>query len=60
MANKLIVYRITRLEETVKERNSAIDRVYMLERHNAVVQEQIKELSHRVDLIENRKEWKSR
>lgn len=59
-ANKLISYRLGRLEETVRERSGIIERVYVLEGHNAVVQEQLKELGHRVELIERERSEKSR
>ena len=60
MANRLIAYRLTRLEETVKERATTVERVYTLEKQTAVVQEQIKELAHRVDLIEMERSEKNR
>lgn len=49
MANKLISYRLERLEETVKDRSGAIERVYSLERDNAVIHEQIREILHRLE-----------
>lgn len=55
MANKLISYRLEKLEETVKERSRAIDRVYALERDNAVIHEQIREIVARLDAGERRK-----
>ena len=52
MANKLINYRINKLEELVKERGGAVERVYLLERDSAVMREQIKEINHRLDDLE--------
>lgn len=59
-ANKLISYRLGRLEETVRERSGIVELVYVLEGHNAVAQEQLKELPYRVELIEReRKETRA-
>lgn len=55
MANKLISYRLERLEETVKERSGALERIYSLERDNAVIHEQIREIVARLDAGERRK-----
>lgn len=55
MANKLISYRLEKLEETVKDRSRAIERVYILERDNAVIHEQIREIVARLDAGERRK-----
>lgn len=58
MANKLITYRLGRLEETVKERGSIVDRVYSLERDSAVIHEQIREIDHRLDILEQKERSK--
>ena len=55
MANKLISYRLEKLEEIVKDRSRAIERVYLLERDNAVIHEQIREIVARLDAGERRK-----
>lgn len=55
-ANKLTVYRIEQLEKKVEKHNSTIERVFRLEQHEAVVDEQIKVANHRIDDLENRKE----
>lgn len=55
MANKLISYRLARLEETVKERSGAVERIYSLERNNAVIHEQIREIVARLDAGERKK-----
>ena len=48
-ANRLLSYRLERLEETVRERESAVQRIYALERDAAVIHEQIREISDRLD-----------
>ena len=58
MANKLIAYRISKLEETVKERGSAIERIYFLERDIAVTNEHIREIIHRVESLEQERSWR--
>ena len=44
-ANKLTLYRIQQLEKKVEKHNSVIDRVYKLEKNEAVMQEEIEHLS---------------
>lgn len=44
-ANKLTLYRIQQLEKKVEKHNGVIDRVYALEKHEAVMQEEIDNLS---------------
>lgn len=51
MANKLISYRLEKLEETVKERSGAVERIYILERDNAVIHEQIREILSRLETL---------
>lgn len=53
-SNRLLSYRLERLEETVRERESAVRRIYSLELDNAVIHEQIKDLSGRLDACEKR------
>ena len=43
-ANKLMTYRISQLEAKVEKHNSVIERVYELEKHEAVVDEEIQQL----------------
>ena len=43
-ANKLMTYRIGQLEKKVEKHNSVIERVYELEKHEAVVDEEILQL----------------
>lgn len=56
MANKLINYRLNKLEELVRERSGAIERLYQLEKDGAVVRAQIEEITHRLEAVERRKE----
>ena len=43
-ANKLTLYRIQQLEKKVEKHNGVIDRVYKLEKNEAVMQEEIEHL----------------
>lgn len=43
-ANKLTNYRIEQLEKKVEKHNSVIERVYKLETHEAVLDEEIEQL----------------
>lgn len=43
-ANKLVVYRIDQLEKKVEKHNNVIERVYILEKGEAVMQEEIDQL----------------
>lgn len=51
-ANKLVNYRLQQLELKVEKHNNVIERVYLLERHEAVVDEEIKVANHRIDDLE--------
>lgn len=51
--SKLMNYRIEQLEKKVDKHNQVIDRVYNLERHDAVFDEEIKVANHRIDDLEN-------
>lgn len=51
-SGKLTGYRIDRLEEEVKKHNNLIERVFKLEEHGAVLDEQIKVANHRIDDLE--------
>ena len=44
-ANKLTLYRIQQLEKKVEKHNGVIDRVYNLEKNEAVMREEIEHLS---------------
>lgn len=52
-ANKLVVYRIEQLEKKVEKHNNVLERVYTLEKNEAVIQEEIKVANHRIDDLEN-------
>ena len=43
-SNKLVTYRIQELEKKVDKHNQLIDRVYKLESHEALIDEEIKTL----------------
>ena len=45
-ANKLTAYRIQELEKKVEKHNNLIDRVYNLEKHDAVLDEEIEQLKN--------------
>lgn len=49
---KLTNYRIEQLEKKVEKHNSVIERVYNLEKHEAVIDEEIKVANHRIDDLE--------
>lgn len=51
-ANKLVVYRIEQLEKKVEKHNNVIERVYNLEKDEAVIKEEIKVANHRIDDLE--------
>lgn len=51
-ANKLTNYRIQQLEKRVEAHNNVITRVYELEKHEAVIDEEIKVANHRIDDLE--------
>lgn len=52
-ANKLTNYRIQELEKKVEKHNNVIARVFELEKHEAVVDEEIRVANHRIDDLEN-------
>ncbi len=43
-SNKLVVYRIQELEKKVEKHNSVIDRVYKLEKNEAIIEEELDHL----------------
>lgn len=51
-ANKLTLYRIEQLEKKVDKHNNVIERIYQLEEKDAVQDEQIKEVNHRISDLE--------
>lgn len=52
-ANKLVIYRIEQLEKKVEKHNNVLERVYDLEKSEAVIKEEIKVANHRIDDLEN-------
>lgn len=52
-ANKLTNYRIQELEKKVEKHNKVIERVYNLEKHEAIIDEEIKVANHRIDDLES-------
>lgn len=51
-ANKLTNYRIEQLEQKVEKHNRVVERVYILEKNEAVIEEEIKVANHRIDDLE--------
>lgn len=51
-ANKLTNYRIEQLEKKVEKHNNVIERVYILEKHEAVMDEELKVANHRIQDLE--------
>ena len=51
-ANKLTNYRIEQLEKKVEKHNQVVERVYILEKQEAVFEEEIKVANHRIDDLE--------
>ena len=51
-ANRLTNYRIEQLEKKVEKHNHVIERVYNLEKHEAVIEEEIKVANQRIDDLE--------
>lgn len=52
-SNKLTNYRIAQLEKKVEKHNSVVERVYQLEKGEAVIEEEIKVANHRIADLEN-------
>ena len=53
-AAKLTNYRIGQLEKKVDKHNTVIERTFKLEEAQAVIQEQIKVVNHRISDLENK------
>ncbi len=49
---KLTNYRIEQLEKKVEKHNNVVERVYLLERADAVEEEEIKVINHRLSDLE--------
>lgn len=52
VANKLTNYRIEQLEKKVEKHNKVIERVYILEKDEAIIKNDIKVANHRIDDLE--------
>ena len=48
----LIEYKLNELTKRVDKHNSVIERVYLLEKHEAVIEDQIKVANHRINDLE--------
>ena len=55
-ANKLTNYRIEQLEKKVEKHNHVIERVYKLEKFEAVIEEEFKDANKRIEKLENHQE----
>ena len=51
-ANKLTTYRIEQLEKKVEKHNNVLERVYELEKNEAVIEEEIDVANHRIADLE--------
>ena len=51
--SKLSNYRIEQLEKKVDKHNNLIDRVYLIEQHEAVIDNKLKTADHRISDLEN-------
>lgn len=49
----LTIYRIDELEKKVEKHNQVVERVYTLERKDAVEEEELKVINHRIADLEN-------
>ena len=50
--SKLVNYRIEQLEKKVDKHNNVIERVYKIEKFDAVIEEEMKVANHRIDDLE--------
>lgn len=51
-ANKMTNYRIEQLEKKVEKHNKVVERVYILEKNEAVMDEELKVANHRIEDLE--------
>lgn len=56
VSNKLTNYRIAQLEKKVEKHNTVIERVYNLERQEAVIEETVKVANERIGNLEHTRE----
>lgn len=52
VTNKLTIYRLEQLEKKVEKHNNVVERVYILEKDKAVIEEEIKVANHRIEDLE--------
>ena len=52
-SNKLTNYRIEQLESKVEKHNKVVERVFILEKNEAVFEEEMKVANHRIDDLES-------
>lgn len=52
-SSRLSNYRISQLEKKVDKHNNLIERVYIIERHEAVIENNIKTANHRIADLEH-------
>ena len=50
--SKLVNYRIEQLEKKVDKHNNVIERVYKIEKFDAVIEEEMKAANHRIEDLE--------
>lgn len=48
----LIEYKLDELSKRVNKHNNLVERTYALEQHEAVIEEQVKVVNHRIDDLE--------
>ena len=53
VANKLVNYRLEQLGKKVEKHNNLIDRMYKIEKHHEVLDTRVKDLSVRVNELED-------
>ena len=53
--SKLTTYRIQKLEEKVDKHNNLIERTFLLEQNEKILEEKIKVANHRIDDLEDKK-----
>lgn len=52
-SSALIAYRLEQLESKVEKHNNVIERVFMLEKNEAVIEEEIRVANHRIQDLES-------
>lgn len=52
-SSALIAYRLEQLEEKVNKHNNVIERTYLLEKNEEILEEKIKVVNHRIEDLEN-------